>query len=448
MKKSMKRFMMIITMICLFVFSACSDNKNTKPEVKFATVTITISAYGGGDTDGAEVVLKSKSSGKSITEVAYDGEATFEEVSYGTYTLTVTFDGFKTYSNDLDIRKVSLDIPVLLIGNDTSVDVATVNITLIPNSGNVAGAEVKLMNNSYSNVVYQTFALNNNISFKDVVYGTYTLAVNHGGFQSFTNNSVSVNQATVSVSAALTATGGDGGGGDLDQLLYNDYVVWVGFDDDDEDEEWYGWYVDVVVNNYTGSGVPSVTLSINNQNISWNDVDWDDYYGEGYYWAYGLNHSFFKYGATLSMKLTVNGVSRTGNLKLTNPVTITTKTKFNNTQNYKIDWTTSANPTVHVFAYDWWDKNENEGGWDNKYLQGSARSYTLPANTIPSNWYEAEFGIHAANYVASNDVTFLSTTSDWIDQSKGSSAIRDKNQVKSGNSHDKNKFARTHRLSK
>ena len=446
----MKRIIFILVLCTLLLLcAACEEKKkNTgggEPSGS-ATVTITISAYGGGDTDGAEVVLKSKSSGKSITEVAYDGEATFEEVSYGTYTLTVTFDGFKTYSNDLDIRKVSLNIPVLLIGNDTSVDVATVNITLIPNSGNVAGAEVKLMNNSYSNVVYQTFALNNNISFKDVVYGTYTLAVNHGGFQSFTNNSVSVNQATVSVSAALTATGG-GGGGDLDQLLYNDYVVWVGFDDDDEDEEWYGWYVDVVVNNYTGSGVPSVTLSINNQNISWDD---EDYYDDGYGYceAWGLNHSFFKYGATLSMKLTVNGVSRTGNLKLTNPVTITTKTKFNNTQNYKIDWTTSANPTVHVFAYDWWDKNENEGGWDNKYLQGSARSYTLPANTIPSNWYEGYFGIHAVNYVASNDVTFLSEMADWIDQSKGSPVVRDKKQVKSGNSHDKNKFARTHRLSK
>ena len=58
------------------------------------------------------------------------------------------------------------------------------------------------------------------------------------------------------------------------------------------------------------------------------------------------------------------------------------------------------------------------------------------------------FSIIAVNYAESNNVAFLSTISDWIDQSKGSSAIRDKKQVKSGNSHDKNKFARTHRLSK
>jgi hypothetical protein len=73
---------------------------------------------------------------------------------------------------------------------------STVTIQLTTNNhGSINGANVRLVNNANSDLVWQRTVSNNNrnIVFSDVIRGIYTLTVTHAWYQNFTFNNFSIN---------------------------------------------------------------------------------------------------------------------------------------------------------------------------------------------------------------------------------------------------------------
>lgn len=88
---------------------------------------------------------------------------------------------------------------------EPKIEYATVIITLSTFDGeSVVGAVVTLANNNGNPAhIHEQIASSKEVSFTDVLYGTYTLTVTHIGYQAFTNSNTSVQTAIVQQQAFL-----------------------------------------------------------------------------------------------------------------------------------------------------------------------------------------------------------------------------------------------------
>ncbi|MCL1826681.1 MAG: DUF1566 domain-containing protein [Candidatus Cloacimonetes bacterium] len=201
-----KNMMMIASIAVLLLTLSCSD-KTTKNKETTAKVTINLTTSDVGSVYGAFVILQNNSDPSfSYGQSASGNTVTFAGVIYGSYTLTVTLEGYTTYVNsNIFIQVETYNTPVHLIATPINFSRVTINPTT-SDGGSITGAFVILQKSGDSSTCYIQSASSSSVTFPSVVYGRYTLTVTHTGYATYVNNSIMIYTETFIQPVELTAT--------------------------------------------------------------------------------------------------------------------------------------------------------------------------------------------------------------------------------------------------
>jgi len=197
MKRKIKIALCILinTMILMFL-CGCDTTKPTDT----VTVDIIIDTYNNMPPLGANVILQHNITSRVFSiENILSSKITFTEVPEGAYTLTVSLDGYQTYTaNPLSVLS-SMEVLVTLMKNN----LATVTLDIrTSNVGAVSGAIVCLESSTEDLSFVETLSGNaHSVSFSNVSHGTYTLTVSLAGYQTYINE-MSI-QSSMEVSVIL-----------------------------------------------------------------------------------------------------------------------------------------------------------------------------------------------------------------------------------------------------
>jgi hypothetical protein len=170
-----------------------------------ATVNINLSTNNLGSVNGAFIILTSDSD--TYARIATDNAIQITDVAFGVYSFIISHEGYHTFKNTISIQAPILNQTIILQTHTYDMNTATVNINLSTNNlGSVNGAYIILSNNN-GNVahIHDRIATGSLVSFSVVTYGSYTLLVSHGGYQTFINNNLIINSATITQSVILQA---------------------------------------------------------------------------------------------------------------------------------------------------------------------------------------------------------------------------------------------------
>jgi len=194
MKQNIVYLLMIIMLI--MTLTNCST---TKP-IDTITVDIIIDTINDMPVQGANVSLQ-----HNITSQIYSIEnitssrVTFVEIPEGTYTLTVSLEGYHTYTAyPLSILS-SMEVLVTLITDNLAMVTFDISTS---DGGAVTGAVVSLEHSTEDIVYGGTLSGNAHIiSFSPVAFGVYTLTVSLAGYQTYVTD-LSI-QSPIDVSVVL-----------------------------------------------------------------------------------------------------------------------------------------------------------------------------------------------------------------------------------------------------
>jgi len=191
----------IVILICIF---GCSTTKPTDTVI----VDILIDTYNDMSPLGASVTLQNNKSLRVFgVEEIRSSVVTFDKVPVGTYSLTVSLDGYHPYIvNTLTIES-SIDVLVTL----TPANIA--NVTIIASTsdgGSVTGAEISLEHSTEA-ITYESIITGNanSVMFPDVDFGVYTLIVSLAGYQTYVNGEVSIQSSmelTITLAPVITVS--------------------------------------------------------------------------------------------------------------------------------------------------------------------------------------------------------------------------------------------------
>ena len=200
---------------------------------------------------------------------------------------------------------------------------------------------------------------------------------------------------------------------DYDKVFNKDFIVDVWYDDEWEDHP-ASWTLDL----YSNCSIPlnSAVLKVNNQTAVWESgYGYDDY--DYYKRSYSYNNLLVK-GQTFEFILTVDGVTRKGNLKMPySPKLTAPSTTFDHTKDYTINWTITEN--CMLYTVELYDAHYVE------YLKSTQRSYTIPAGLLNEN--RLHFILNSLNYTVSGNVLFAASgfDGDW----RNKTTIKQETQV-------------------
>ena len=165
-----------------------------------ANVNIQINTDNAGSISGAIVRLVNNSNpALQHTQTVSANSAHFSNITFGTYTLTVTHNWYRTFTNE------SLTINTPTVNEAVTLSGLTSNVTIqlnTSNSGSVIGTVVRLVNNATAQQ-YQQIATSNTVNFTDIPYGIYTLHVTLSGYREYEDTALSVQTEVVSRNVTL-----------------------------------------------------------------------------------------------------------------------------------------------------------------------------------------------------------------------------------------------------
>ena len=191
---------------------------------------------------------------------------------------------------------------------------------------------------------------------------------------------------------------------DLEKIRNKDYFVSIDYDNNSEK-----WEVTFSARNYSVSDIEA-NLKINGELIIWDCEENED--GEKISYSHNFTH-----GQTCHLSLTINGVTRTANLKILHEFKITDPTKpFDHADDYTINWTIAKDPMYQGILYNWFTKwnyrriYDSRDNFNSEIIKPSQRSYTFPANLVSENWLNFGGIIGVANYRESGNVLFISSS--------------------------------------
>ena len=189
---------------------------------EYAEITIELKTANDSKTTGAVLRLVNNNGNSSqvynTTVHMNESVAFFESVAIGEYTFTVTLNTYQVYKDSLFV--INQDI----ISESITLDVlAQVTILLSPNFGSSHGANIKLINiNQDEDQHFEKTATENVIVFDEVLWGRYSLEIEHPDFHPLKISNFSIHATAVSDTMRLAKIGPAGG-----FIIYD-----KGFDDD------------------------------------------------------------------------------------------------------------------------------------------------------------------------------------------------------------------------
>jgi len=120
-------------------------------------------------------------------------------------------------------------------------------------------------------------------------------------------------------------------------------------------------------------------------------------------------------GATVAITLTVDGTPTVGNVSVAYPAVITGPATFIHNQPTNCTWTLTQDCNIQGIDMQY-TTTTGGFGYMSEDLLPTARSFTIPANTVPAaNWDWAGFGIYEINHVAVGTTTFASMSYKYRD---------------------------------
>jgi len=163
--------------------------------------------------------------------------------------------------------------------------------------------------------------------------------------------------------------------------------------------------VDVTVANAFAT-VPAVTVKIGTTDYTFDEAGHDPVEGgTNYFWKF-YYAQILTPGQTYPVTLTVDGENTVGNLKVAYPANITGPANLVATQNTTATWTLTQNNDLQILDMMYTTASGGFGRPTFDDLLPTARSYVIPANTVPSNWDYADFGLNEINFIKVEETTF------------------------------------------
>jgi len=202
-----KRTLYILSLLLFISITSCSDSKSTNLKIEKANVVITLSTDNENSIVDAIITLTNNNGNPELVyeQSTNSNNVNFTDVVYGIYTLLVISTGYDQFTNNnFSVNTALVNVQITLVEEQPE-EKANVVITIVAeNGGSVVGAVVTLTNNNGNpDHVYEQLADSSNINFTDVVFGVYTLIVEHASNGSYTNINFSVQSALVSQSVTL-----------------------------------------------------------------------------------------------------------------------------------------------------------------------------------------------------------------------------------------------------
>jgi len=161
--------------------------------------------------------------------------------------------------------------------------------------------------------------------------------------------------------------------------------------------------------------LPTVQVKINNNNLSFLNSDEYEEGGEWFFEWYFYWGTAVEDGNTYSITLTVGDNVKTDNIKIVStPAVSTTPTNFNPTQLFTYNWILTPNEDSRMQGaeYEWNTFNDWSDGVETISLLPGDRAWSIPANTLPSNWSATNsnlyFTLLEANYTITGNTAFVS----------------------------------------
>jgi len=130
---------------------------------------------------------------------------------------------------------------------------------------------------------------------------------------------------------------------------------------------------------------------------------------ETYFNTWGYD-GFFEYstlfsgGTTYDITLTVNGETTSGSVSMPFTPNVTHPPTFIPTQDMTFNWTLSANSMLQMVDLVYWDSILQDELYQGGPIDSSLRHYVVPANTVPSSWVNASFGLGEFNVAMASGV--------------------------------------------
>ena len=178
---------------------------------EYAEVTIELKTANNSNTIGAitRLVNNNGNSSQIYNHTVSDTTAYiafFQSVAIGTYTFTVTLNTYKVYEDSFfiineDVMSKSIHLDIL----------SQVTIKLNPNFGSSYEANVTITNNNDKEQRFGIIATENIIVFDEVLWGRYTLEVEHLDFHPLKIDNFLIHTSAVSDTVNLAKIGPAGG---------------------------------------------------------------------------------------------------------------------------------------------------------------------------------------------------------------------------------------------
>ena len=135
-------------------------------------------------------------------------EVHFNEILYGIYTLMISLEGFRTFTNtNFHVRAQTVEPDPITVQSVIPSEIATVTIPFrTADDRTIFGAIVTITNNNgnpalvYMQIVNSAQGASNaEVTFTDVEYGSYTMTIELDGYFIFTNNNLPVQRPLVEI---------------------------------------------------------------------------------------------------------------------------------------------------------------------------------------------------------------------------------------------------------
>ena len=127
-----------------------------------------------------------------------NGNFSFANLAYGTYTLNVSKDGFVGTSKDVEVNQASINVEIFMEKNTTQEDICHVTGTMKVKGSSTVIPGVSIVFNSETAIS----GLDGNFSI-DLPYGTYTVTASKEGFETI-QQSVTLNSATQTINMEMS----------------------------------------------------------------------------------------------------------------------------------------------------------------------------------------------------------------------------------------------------
>ena len=153
------------------------------------------------------------------------------------------------------------------------------------------------------------------------------------------------------------------------------------------------------------------TIRINDQNVP---LQFDqEYFDFGLYIYYA--NRFFNYDTQYTISVTIN--DRVTEYVITTPTRLTGRfpSKINVNTPINVEWSLAKNAKYQRIDVWWyWDDWFRNDYWE-KEIPATARSFVIPARTIPNNFDGVDIDVYAVNHGSKNKVFFGASVWDYAE---------------------------------